>query len=241
MAPTRYELSVTQVIKPLVASLGATYGSPASGMRAPSAPTARAAPTPRSPQPIARSVTPPNVIVPDDLLAVSDAPAAKKRLPLVPAALIAAVVIAGGAIFAGSRSRESAPDASQDPPTSVILPPAAPAPAPAPAAASAPAAVARIDSGAISIGALPKGTRVTLNGKVVSDRYLALPPGRYQLAASTPGHKTVSQSFDVRANQTVDWIPELSTKKGKVSAPKAHAPETARSTPTARELLQRVQ
>ena len=130
-----YALGVTQVIKPLVASLGATYASPTSVMQAASAPPARAAaPSTRSPQPTARSVTPPSVMVPDDLAEEEEALAPKKKLPIVPIAVIAALLVVGGGFFIFSDSRRGAPDATQDPPTNVVVP-AAPA-TPPPVAAT---------------------------------------------------------------------------------------------------------
>jgi TPR repeat protein len=220
------ELGVTQVIKPLVASLGGTYASTGPAAREPAVATARAVPTARSPQPIARSVTPPNVIVPDDVLAVSDAPPREKRsFPVMPATVAAALVVVGGAYFMLSGSSRSEPDASQDPPTSVIVPAAAPAPAPPPA----PAPVVTVDSGAISIGSLPKAARVTLNGKVVSDRYLSLLPGRYQLAVSAPGYRAVSQGIDLNSGQRLEWNPVLQSKKKGAPAAKERVAEPTRS------------
>ena len=219
-----YALGVTQVIKPLVASLGATYASPTSVMQAASAPPARAAaPSTRSPQPAARSPTPPSVIVPDDL-SEDEAPARKKRLPVVPIAVITGLLVVGGALFVFSDSRHGAPDPSQDPATNVVVP-AAPAPAPAPVA------VAKMDSGAITIGSLPTGARVTLDGKPVSDRQLSLLPGRYQLVASAPGYRTASQRVDVTAGETFTWSPAMQTAK--VAAPPAPAPTVAPKIATA--------
>jgi TPR repeat protein len=225
-----YALGVTQVIKPLVASLGATYASPTSVMQAANAPPARAAaPSPRSPQPAARSVTPPSVMVPDDLSEEEEAPARKKKVPVVPIAVIAALLLAGGGLFVFSDSRHDAPDASQDPPTNVVLPAAPTTPPPV-------VASTKVDSGAISIGGLPSGARVTLNGKLVNARELSLVPGRYQLVASAPGFKSASQRVDVVAGQTVDWSPVLATAKSVASAAapapsSTPAPNPAASTP----------
>jgi TPR repeat protein len=214
-----YALGVTQVIKPLVASLGATYASPTSVMQAASAPPARAAaPSTRSPQPAARSPTPPSVIVPDDLSEADEAPAPKKRLPIVPIAVLTGLLVVGGALFVFSDSRHGEPDPSQDPATNVVVP-AAPAPAPPPVV------IAKVDSGAITIGSLPAGARVTLDGKAVSDRQLSLLPGRYQLVASAPGYRTASQRVDVTAGQTFAWSPTMQTAKA--AAAPAPAPTAA--------------
>jgi TPR repeat protein len=219
-----YALGVTQVIKPLVASLGATYASPTSVMQAASAPPARAAaPSPRSPQPAARSVTPPSVMVPDDLSEEEEAPAPRKKVPIVPIAVITALLVVGGGLFIFSDSKRGAPDATQDPSTNVVVPAAPP---------TAPPVIAtpKIDSGSISIGGLPTGARVTLNGKVVAARELSLLPGRYQLVATAPGFKSVSQRVDVVAGQTFDWAPVLVASKI-VAATPAPAPSAAPAPP----------
>jgi TPR repeat protein len=226
-----FALEVTQVIKPLVASLGATYASPSSVRQAASAPPARAAaPSTRSPQPAARSPTPPSVIVPDDLS--EDEPIArKKRLPVVPTAVVAGLLVIGGAFYLFSGSRSGAPDPSQDPATNVVVP-AAPAPAPVAATPDlAPLATTQVDSGAITIGSLPAGARVTLDGKPVSDRELLLLPGRYQLAASAPGYRTASQRVDVTAGETFTWSPAMQTAKS--AAARTPAPTVAPKIATA--------
>jgi TPR repeat protein len=208
-----YALGVTQVIKPLVASLGATYASPTSVMQAASVPAARsAAPSPRSPQPEARSPTPPSVIVPDDLSEATEAPAPRKRLPLVPIGVVAGLLIVGGALFVFTDSRHGAPDPAQDPATNVVIPPA-PAPAPPPVA------TVKVDSGGIAIGALPAGARVTLNGSPVDTRQLSLLPGRYQMVATAPGYRTASQRVEVLAGQTVSWAPAMQVAKAVAAAP----------------------
>ena len=208
-----YALGVTQVIKPLVASLGATYASPTSVMQAASAPPARtAAPSPRSPQPAAKSVTPPSVMVPDDLSEEEEAPALKKKLPIIPIAVIVALLVVGGGLFIFSDSKHGAPDATQDPPTNVVVPAAPATPPPV-------VATAKADSGSLSIGGLPTGARVTLNGKTIAARELTLAPGRYLLVATAPGFKSASQRVDVVAGQTFDWSPVLEVSKTVAAAP----------------------
>jgi TPR repeat protein len=207
-----YALGVTQVIKPLVASLGATYASPTSVMQAASAPPARAAaPSPRSPQPVAKSPTPPSVMVPDDLSEEEQTLAPKKRAPIIPIAVVAALLLVGGGLFVFSDSKHGVPDASQDPATNVVVPTAPPI---------APAAVVpatKLDSGMISIGTLPAGARITLNGKTVSERQLALLPGRYQLAVTAPGFKPLSQRVQVVAGQMLNWTPAMEVAKSVAS------------------------
>jgi len=219
-----YALGVTQVIKPLVASLGATYASPTSVMQAASAPVSRAAaPSPRSPQPLAKSPTPPSVMVPDDLADEEEAPGPKKRTPIIPIAVVSALLLIGGGLFIFSDSKHGAPDATQDPPTNVVVPATAPA-TPPPVASSKP------DSGTVSIGSLPAGARVTLNGKTVNTRQLTLLPGKYQLIATAPGFKSESQRVEVIAGQSVDWSPTMEAAKIVASVP-APAPAPPTSTP----------
>jgi len=218
-----YALQVTQLMKPLVATLGATYATPSSTMQAPSVPSSRtAAPSPRSPQPAARSATPPSVIVPDYLAEAEQAPAPKKRLPLVPLGILAGVLVAGGAALAFSRSRPDVPDAASDPAANVVIPAEA---APAPVAAPPAVASVKADSGAIVIGSLPASARVTLNGRPVTARQFSLVPGRYQLAVSAPGYRTASQRVDVAAGQTISWVPAMQTTKPVAKA--APAPPAA--------------
>ena len=209
-----YALGVTQVIKPLVASLGATYASPTSVMQAANAPVSRAAaPSSRSPQPTAKSQTPPSVMVPDDLTEEEEAPGPKKRAPIIPIAVISALLLIGGGLFILSDSKHGAPDATQDPPTNVVVP-AAPTTTPPPVAT-----VAKVDSGVVSIGSLPAGARVTLNGKTVNARQLSLLPGKYQLVATAPGFKSASQRVEVIAGQTFNWSPTMTVAKSAAAAP----------------------
>ena len=218
-----YALGVTQVIKPLVASLGATYASPTSVMQAASAPPSRsAAPSTRSPQPTAKSPTPPSVMVPDDLPEDEGAPGPKHKLPIIPMAVLGALLVVGGALFIFSDSKHGVPDGTQDPPGNVVVPAAVPATAP-------PVAAARtVDSGIVSIGSLPAGARVTLNGKAVTDRQLTLLPGKYQLVATAPGFKTATQRVAVVAGQTFSWAPTMEVAKVVASAP---APVRATTSP----------
>lgn len=197
-----YALGVTQVIKPLVASLGATYASPTSVMQAASAPPSRAAaPSARSPQPTAKSQTPPSVMVPDDASEEEGPPRPKPRAPIVPIAVVSALLLIGGGLFIFSDSRRGAPDPAQDPSTNVVVPAAAPA--------TPPPVVVTPDSGILSIGSLPSGARVTLNGKSITDRELRLLPGTYQLVATAAGFKSESQRVSVVAGQTFSWSPSM--------------------------------
>lgn len=225
-----YALHVTQLMKPLVASLGATYTTPSSTMRAASVPPARAAaPSPRSPQPAARSATPPSVIVPDYLAEAAQAPAPRKRLPLIPLGVLAGVLVASGVALAFSRSRHDTPDPASDPATSVVIPAEA---APAPAAAPPAIATTVVDSGAIVIGALPANARVTLNGRPVTTRRVSLVPGRYQLSVSAQGFRTTSQRVDVAAGQTVSWAPAMQTTRSAAKATAAPSAAVSRAVPS---------
>jgi Sel1 repeat-containing protein/PEGA domain-containing protein len=220
-----YALGVTQVIKPLVASLGATYASPTSVMQAATAPPARsAAPSPRSPQPTAKSPTTQSVMVPDDLTEEEEAPGPRKKAPIVPIAVIAGLLLLGGGLFIFSDSKRGVPDPNQDPPTNVIVPAA-------PASPPAVVAVATPDSGEISIGPLPSGARVMLNGKSVTDRRLALRPGRYQLLVSAPGFKSVSQRVEVVAGQTATFAPVMGAATRVAAAPAAPSPSSVATPP----------
>jgi PEGA domain/Sel1 repeat len=211
-----YALGVTQVIKPLVASLGATYASPTSVMQAASAPPPRAAaPSARSPQPSAKSPTPPSVMVPDDLAEEEEAPSVRKRAPIIPIAVVSALLLIGGGLFIFSDSKHGAPDATQDPPTNVVVPATPPA-TPPPVAA-----VPKTDSGTVSIGSLPAGARVTLNGKTITERQLSLLPGKYQLVATAPGFKTATQRVAVVAGQTFSWAPTMEAARVAASVPAA--------------------
>jgi len=220
-----YALGVTQVIKPLVASLGATYASPTSLMQAAQAPASRtAAPSARSPQPSAKSPTPPSVMVPDVMQEEEEAPAPRKRSPVIPIAIVAAIVLVGGGLFVFSDAKRSSADATPDPTPAAL----------APAAVVAPPVAAAPESGVVAIGSLPAATRVTLNGKVVTDRQLSLLPGKYQLAASAPGFRTASQRVDVVAGQTYTWSPTMQPARVVAQAP-ATAPKPP--TPTAPNCL----
>ncbi len=211
-----YALGVTQVIKPLVASLGATYASPTSVLQAASAPPSRAAaPSARSPQPSAKSPTPPSVMVPDDLAEEEEAPSMRKRAPIIPIAVVSALLLIGGGLFIFSDSKHGAPDATQEPPTNVVVPATPPATPPSVAA------VPKTDSGTVSIGSLPAGARVTLNGKTITERQLSLLPGKYQFVATAPGFKTATQRVAVVAGQTFSWAPTMEAAKVAASVPAA--------------------
>jgi TPR repeat protein len=221
-----YALGVTQVIKPLVASLGATYASPTSVMEAARAPASRtAAPSARSPQPTAKSPTPPSVMVPDAASGEEEeAPAPRKRSPIIPIAVVGAILLIGGGLFVFSDAKRGTPDATQDPPpvaaspTAVVAPPVAAAP----------------ESGVVAIGSLPAAARVTLNGKVVDTRQLTLLPGKYQLVATAPGFRNASQRVEVVAGQTFTWSPTMAPTRAAAAAP-AVAPRPA--TPSAPNCL----
>lgn len=208
-------LGVTQIIKPIAASLGATYTSTESMMGA-SAPAPRAAAgSIRSPQPSARSPTPPSVIVPDAQREEFPAPAPRRRAPAKPIAVVAVIVLVGGALFALSHGMRHASDASLDSAQPVIVPPAA---------AAAPPVVASPESGFVTIGTLPVAARVTLNGKSIDVRELALLPGKYRISATAPGYRTASQRLEVVGGRSISWAPTMQRSRvpteAKVGAPK---------------------
>lgn len=212
-----FALGVTQVIKPLVASLGATYGSPATRMASDSDPTTRAAvPSARSPQPSARSPTPPSVMlpVPDaELAPLPQQP--RSRIPVVSAAGVLLVLLV--AIFAMRRHRSIASAAPDVPPDSALAAPAAAAIPPAPA-----------ESGYVSIGSLPTAARLMVNGRSFESRQLTLLPGVYRLAATAPGYRGASERVVVTAGQTINWSPVLERAPAVVASRKpAPKPVTA--------------
>ncbi|MEP7065431.1 MAG: PEGA domain-containing protein [Gemmatimonadota bacterium] len=218
-----YSLGVTQVIKPLLASLGASNPASTSGTRMPAAtPLRSTAATPRLPQPAARSVTPPSVMVPDDYSLEKETAPPKKRVPIIPIALGVAVLLIAGTLVRFSGSPRSTTDLSQDPSENVVV--AAPAPALAPGPpASAAVATPRIDSATVSIQSLPSGARLTVNGKPVNGRLLSLLPGSYQLAVTAPGFESTSERIDVSGGQMLTWTPAMQSAKSTAKPPSKKA------------------
>jgi TPR repeat protein len=163
-----FALGVTQVIKPLVASLGATYSSSASMAEPARAPTAWPTSAPRVAQPAARSTTPPNVMVPEPIpaQATPESAFARERAPMLPLVALGALVAVGVGLLAAIAAKRAETDVTQDRP----MPALAAAPA---ATASRPVAV-RPESSVVAVGALPAGAR----------RQRSQAPGKSRVAAA---------------------------------------------------------
>jgi len=214
-----FALGVTQVIKPLVASLGATYGSAATRREPDAAPTARnAAPSARSPQPSAKSPTPPSVMLPDPMPDEELPPLPEEPKSMIPMLSGAAILLVLVTVFFATRGGGGASNAVADAPSgTALVPPAAVAIPPTPA-----------ESGYVAIGSLPSSARVMVNGRSYETRQLTLLPGVYRLAASAPGYRGASARVEVTAGQTITWSPVLeriaAVKKPRQVAQKAAAP-----------------
>ena len=121
-----YALAVTQVIKPLAASLGATYSAPAQASETSASASRSAAPSMRSPQPTARSVTPPSVMVPPPLMEPPPSSAPRERLPMLPVAGFAALLLIGGALMMRAAVRHRGIEPMQDTSQALVIPAAPP-------------------------------------------------------------------------------------------------------------------
>lgn len=216
-----FALGVTQVIKPLVASLGATYGSPASRMDSdPAEMTRAAAPSARSPQPSAKSPTPPSVMLPDPISDEELPPFPRERRPMWPIVSGAAILVMLVVVFAATRSARRGSNAATDVPAgTALVPPAAVAIPPTPA-----------ESGYVAIGSLPASARVMVNGQSYEARQITLLPGVYRLAATAPGYRGASERVEVVAGQSITWSPVLERVP---SAPKPRAVAHKAATPVA--------
>jgi TPR repeat protein len=195
-----FALGETQVIKPLVASLGATYGSSATRMETDPAQSARnVAPSPRSPQPSAKSPTPPSVMIPEPLPDEELPPFPKERLPVLPIVSAAAIVVVLVGVFFATRGGGIGSNAVADAPAgTATVPAAAVAIPPTPA-----------ESGYVAIGTLPASALVMVNGKSYDTRQLTLLPGVYRLSATAPGYRGASDRVVVTAGQAITWSPVL--------------------------------
>jgi TPR repeat protein len=77
-------------------------------------------------------------------------------------------------------------------------------------APSSPSALASSDSAQLLIaGSLPEGSRVTLNGIILTGRRLVLAPGVYFLAVTAPGFEPVDYRLSVAAGDQKVWTPVL--------------------------------
>ncbi len=186
-----YALDVAQVIKPLVASLGATYASPAASMPGVVAPAWRAAPSPRSPQPAAKSAMPQSVMVPDDLVEGDEALGPTKRLPRIPLAIAGAIVLLGGGLYVYWNSTGGVPDATQDAPAGVVVA------ATAPVAAAPVSTASKPDSGNVVIASPPTATRAARDERLANDHVPAASPKK--IPKSTAAARRKGRSSAVAA------------------------------------------
>jgi Sel1 repeat-containing protein len=219
-----FALGRTQVLKPLVESMGAQYASPtmvaspASAMPAvaPAPGPAPAAPAPPSMPPAAPRPTPPSSAVPSARTEVGTyqpltpsagtppvvAPARRRRTVVWAAAAIALVVVSVTIAMLGSDSDDLT---TQD--TTVALPPPLPASvvdttAPPPPPATSATAVLVID------GDLPAGARVVVDGATVRTRSVSLARGRHTAVVRAAGYETLTERLDL-AVDTLRWTPRL--------------------------------
>lgn len=171
-------------------------------------PEPSAAPLPRA-QPTAHRAAPQEVLIPSDDLASPDdrlPPRPPKRMPrwwIAPAVLLVAALI-GLASFV--KARASQPDGTEAYVGSGGMGvPSTPVQRQRDAAPPA-----RTDSGFLRIaGNLPSGAKVTIDGLPLTREAVALVPGDYVLAASAPGHATVSEKLTLEPGQTLVWMPSL--------------------------------
>ncbi|HEX6533298.1 MAG TPA: PEGA domain-containing protein [Gemmatimonadaceae bacterium] len=238
-----YSLGVTRVMKPLVASMGATYSSPTEVMRA-ARPTNGAdagaetgtTPTgvdvqPIRAQPSAARATPQEVLLPQEEAPRDEVlpPRPPKKTPEWVLGAIAAVVIGAIALAVFVRVRTS-PDGTQ----ARVIPGASDVVGEPVmhAAASRPATTA--DSGRIQVAAtLPRGARATIDGvPVPGGAALALAAGPHVLAVSAPGYVSVSEEVSLGAGQTLLWTPALAPVRT-ASAPRTTERAAAPAAPAA--------
>lgn len=78
--------------------------------------------------------------------------------------------------------------------------------APTPAAPVRPAARA---GGRVRITGLPKGARVTIDGRLRSARSVELPAGRHTVSIEASGYAPYEHTLELRNGETIAWQPEL--------------------------------
>lgn len=220
-----YSLGVTNVIRSVVDSLGASYGPPE--------PTAPAARRPTLPPP-----RPPVVSVRED----TAAPPLRTAVPAVPA--VAAAPAAGepapeGARFALPPQRWLVAGGAtallltlgvvawamrDDGDEPWVISNERPALATAGGAIAAPAAV---DSAELQIGGtLPRGSTISVDDTPVAGTLLRLAPGRYTFRVRAPGYTTSTQTLELAPGQTMVWTPQL-VRAGRGPASRPAAPRVA--------------
>lgn len=233
-----YSLGVTQVMKPLVASMGATYASPTSAMAPVSAAEPPAAPTetqsPRA-QPSPARATPQAVLLPAE-----EAPKDEVLPPLppkkTPGWVIGAIagVVAGVFALGVFVQLRSSPDGTQAR-VGAAGSGASAALQEGPGLHEAAAPAVR-DSGHIEIAAsLPRGATVTIDGEVLTHSPVTLPPGEYALSASAPGYVSVTERVRLDTGQTLVWTPVMAPVRSAAVPAASHrtAPPPHRRTQSA--------
>ena len=81
-------------------------------------------------------------------------------------------------------------------------------------------------------GRLPSNAVITANGRTLTERAMALAPGRYVLTASAPGFASASDTLTISANRTVVWSPQLAhTARDRVAARRAELPRVSERAP----------
>lgn len=188
-----YSLGETQVLRPLVTSLGNSGAAPARA-----APTLAPMPAPDLRRPSAPRLTPQEVLIPAGQLPVDETLPALPRRPVPPwmigAGVVGFVAVLAAAVF--MHARLTAPDATRMDSVSTL----------APAALTLPP----IDTARVQVSdRLAAATRLTVNGIVWQPPMIALPPGTYTLGAEVAGYAPVSEAVALKPGQTLLWSPSL--------------------------------
>lgn len=203
-----YSLGETQVLRPLVSSLGKTAAMPAPPRGAPTlAPMPVPMPAPELRRPSAPRLTPQEVLIPAGQLPVDETLPALPRQPVPPwmigAGVVGFVSVLATVVFV--HARLTAPDATRM--DSVQ--------AQAPAQGQAALALPPIDTAHVQVsGRIPVGTRLTVNGIVWQPPMIALPAGTYTLGADLPGYAPVNETVALKPGQTLLWSPSFVATAG---------------------------
>ncbi len=242
-----YALGLTTAMKPFAASLGVK--APATQVLSattPPPPPPPPAPPPVTPMPTPAAAEPTPVPAPGPKGGMSTA---VKALIGVAALLAIAVVVlllrpkpspAGGAAdttaTAGGPVTAPAPTDAAAPTATGAAAPAAggaggaatPATGAAPAPAGPPApppAEAAEETGTLKVAGLPKGARLTIDGKARTGSSFTLKPGDHIVALTASGYEPFSESVSIVAGQVKSWSPTLTPLP--VSQAPAPAPRPA--------------
>ena len=205
-----YSLGETQVLRPLVSSLGKTAAAPpampAAAHGAPTlAPMPIPMPAPELRRPSSPRLTPQDVLIPAGQLPVDETLPALPRHPVPPwvigAGVVGFVAVLAAVVFV--HARLTAPDATRMDSVS------------AQAQGQAALALPPIDTAHVQVSdRIPAGTRLTVNGIVWQPPMIALPAGTYTLGAELPGHAPVNETVALKPGQTLLWSPSLVATAG---------------------------